>query len=246
MGLPLVEMQVAAQPFVGHELLIFFRSCHGDQFVLGAQENNRGRRVFVDVMQRRNLLPVVLHPIVAISRRPVVVDRVEQDKRIGSARDTQVLACLIESLGGCRRRGHMAAGRPSAGCHLVRVDTQFSRVPANPSEGRFSIFHALAGCSLMPALHPILGRHGDHAPGGQVLAVGIELARRAAVPTATKEKHDGRASVRGLVARRQKHIESEFGLPYSLVRDGSVRLKAFYFKGVCWHRTNQQERKAAD
>ena len=61
----------------------------------------------------------------------------------------------------------------------------------------------------MPAGDAIVGRDGDHAALGEVLAVLLELLRRAVGPAAAEEEDDGGALVAGLVPRGIEDVEVE-------------------------------------
>ena len=72
---------------------------------------------------------------------------------------------------------------------------------ADEADGALGVGDAAHGLHLVPAGDAIIGGDRHHAAGGQVLAMLLELPRRAVGPAAAEEEHDRRPLVGRLMAR---------------------------------------------
>ena len=71
--------------------------------------------------------------------------RVEQDQAVGPRADGGILARFIESVDGTGAGRHMAPGGTAASRDACGIDAQPLGIGSNPTDGRFSVGHALLG-----------------------------------------------------------------------------------------------------
>jgi hypothetical protein len=72
-----IEVQITSKTELIHALAVFFGRLDGDMLVFGSQKNDRGRHPFVDIVQRRKLLPVILYSIMPVTVGAVVENRIK-------------------------------------------------------------------------------------------------------------------------------------------------------------------------
>ena len=127
-------MQIAANAVAFHQRFVILGGFHRDKIVLRPQEDDSGRCVFADVVQRRNFLPVLLDPAVPIAIRSVIEHGIEQHQRVWTGADTELFVFFVKTPGGSRGCRHVSACRTASGSDPLGVNSQFTGMQPDPPD----------------------------------------------------------------------------------------------------------------
>ena len=72
-----IDVRIAANPGLLHLRLEFTQHLHGHEFVLVAEEHDRRRRVFTDVVSGREFLVSLAHALITPLARAIIQNRIE-------------------------------------------------------------------------------------------------------------------------------------------------------------------------
>ena len=156
-------MQVAAAAVLVHQPLKALGGFDRNMFILCAENNKRGRRVGIDVIDWGNCFPVLTHQGIPETLRAVVKDGVKKHQRLRAATDGSILPRFVKRFDQRRRRRNMSTSRSTA-CHdSGGINPQLGSMGAHPAHRRFPVFHALFRRGSEFINRPVLHGNGDHA-----------------------------------------------------------------------------------
>ena len=150
-------------------------------------EDDRRRHAFLDVMERGDLGGFAAELLlveagaealeVKAGKRRHHGAGVEEHERVGQAGDRLVVLRGVESGQGGDRGGEVSTGRTTADGDALRVDAEARGVGADPAHASFGVGDAIGRLGVLAGLDAIVGDDGDHAAGGEVSALRLELGR---------------------------------------------------------------------
>ena len=141
-----------------------------------------------------------------------IEDGVEEDEGVGNRVDVREDFLALEGTGeeDVRSDGVGAAGAADAD-DVIGIDVEFGGVDAQPAEGVACVFDGFDGACAVLGGDAIIEGDADHAAGGEIDAVGGELADLAVIPTTTKkEGGDGAGKRAGFFGVGMPDVGVEF------------------------------------
>jgi hypothetical protein len=141
-----------------------------------------------------------------------VQDGIEEDESVGDGVDVREDFLALERTGeeDVRSDGVGAAGATDAD-DVIGIDVEFGGVHAQPAEGVAGVFDSFDGAGAVLGGDTIIEGDADHATGGEVDAVGGELADLAMIPAAAEEESgDGAGEGAGFFRVGMPEVGVEF------------------------------------
>ena len=141
-----------------------------------------------------------------------IEDGIEEDESVGDGVDVREDFLALEGRGeeGVGRDGVGATGAADAD-DVIEVDVELGGIDAQPAQSVTGVFDGFDGAGAVLGGDAIVEGDADHAAGGEIDAVGGELADLAVIPTTTKkEGGDGAGERAGFFGIRMPDVGVEF------------------------------------
>src|SRR6476646_5506082 len=110
----------------------------------------------------------------------------------------------------------MPSCRTSRSDDAIRIDTELSRVTANPAHGADSVLHAFVRSDVVPAAKAIIRAGTNKAAFGEVFSLGPELRGGARCPSAAEKENHRWTCVGWLPIRRVIEVQRQLSFPHGL------------------------------
>ena len=163
----------------------------GDDAVGGAVENQGGREFAADGAEEVVFFGGggVGEAVEAEAVFGGIEDGIEEDESVGDGVDVREDFFAFERTGeeDVGSDGIGTAGATDAD-DVIGIDVEFGGIDAQPAEGVASVFDGFDGAGAVLSGDTIIEGDADHAAGGEVNAVGSELADLTMIPAAAEEE----------------------------------------------------------
>ncbi len=192
-----------------------------NQFVSVPQKHDRRRSAFGNVMSRGEFPVTAAGALVTPGSRAIVENRIEEHEGIRPAVDLEIILRVVQSRYQ-RREGCQMSPRGTTGSgDASRIHPQLRGMRAYITHRRFGVRTADQGRPVVAfGDGAVFHAETDHAPRGEIGALGPELFRRAPDPPPAKEKYDSRPLIRRRPARWFFHQYLHIPALHFFVNDG--------------------------